>query len=83
LPFWGITNPNFDFSTGVIDMKLKEWNPALFSLNMLLGTARGQSYSEEQITAMPADIGVGDIRRLPLMGPTESSIIAGKKLVRA
>jgi predicted O-methyltransferase YrrM len=58
-------------------------HPALFSLNMLLGTARGQSYSEEQIIGMLADNDVGDIRRTPLMGPTESSIIVGKKLVRS
>ena len=56
--------------------------PALFSLNMLLGTAHGQCYSEEQITDMLSANGVGDIRRLPYRGLTESSIIVGKKLAR-
>ena len=56
--------------------------PALFSLNMLLGTAGGQSYSEEQITTMLAENGVGEIRRLPFKGPADSSIVVGKKLDR-
>jgi len=51
--------------------------PALFSLNMLLGTPEGQSYSEGQLNAMLRDNGVRDIRRLPFRGPTQSSIITG------
>jgi predicted O-methyltransferase YrrM len=51
--------------------------PALFSLNMLLGTSEGQSYSEEQITAMLADADVKEIRRLPFRGPNDSGIIVG------
>jgi len=56
--------------------------PALFSLNTLLGTDQGQTFSELQITAMLAENDVGDIRRLPLGGPTDPSILVGKKLVR-
>jgi cyclopropane fatty-acyl-phospholipid synthase-like methyltransferase len=52
--------------------------PALFSLNMLLGTDQGRSYSEEQITAMLVENGIREIRRLPFRGPTESSILIGK-----
>ena len=50
--------------------------PALFSLNMLLGTDRGQSYSEAQISDMLADAGACEIRRLPFRGPNDSGIIA-------
>ncbi len=51
--------------------------PALFSLNMLLGTSDGQSYSEKQITNMLAKAGVKEIRRLSFQGPTDSGIIIG------
>ena len=51
--------------------------PALFALNMLLGTEKGQSYSEKQIMQMLADAGVTDLRRLDYRGPTESGIITG------
>jgi hypothetical protein len=51
--------------------------PALFSLNMLLGTEEGQSYSEEQISKMLSKVGVKDIRRLSFRGPNESGIIVG------
>jgi len=51
--------------------------PALFSLNMLLGTPDGQSYSEKQITKMLAKAGVKEIRRLSFQGPTDSGIITG------
>ena len=51
--------------------------PALFSLNMLLGTESGQSYSEEQIIAMLAAAGAGDIRRIAIKSPNDSGIIVG------
>ena len=51
--------------------------PALFSLNMLLGTEEGRSYSEAQITGMLETAGVGGIRRHPFRGPTESGILTG------
>lgn len=51
--------------------------PALFSLNMLLGTARGQAYSEGQIRDMLADAGVKELRRIPFQSPNDSGIIAG------
>jgi SAM-dependent methyltransferase len=52
-------------------------NPALFSLNMLLGTAHGQSYSEQQIMDMLAHAGAKEIRRLPLQTPNDSGVILG------
>ena len=51
--------------------------PALFSLNMLIGTESGQSYSEEQITDMLAAAGARDIRRIAINTPNDSGIIAG------
>lgn len=53
--------------------------PALFSLNMLLGTPSGQAYSEQHITDMLAECGIRDIRRLSFRGPNDSGIIAGIK----
>jgi hypothetical protein len=51
--------------------------PALFSLNMLLGTESGQSYSEEQIIDMLATAGARDIRRIAINSPNDSGIIVG------
>jgi SAM-dependent methyltransferase len=51
--------------------------PALFSLNMLLGTPDGQSYSEKQIMEMLAKAGVKEIQRIPFQGPNDSGIITG------
>ena len=56
--------------------------PALFSLNMLLGTPAGQSYSEKQITDMLAKAGVKEIQRLPFQGPNDSGVIVGNKKQR-
>ena len=53
--------------------------PALFSLNMLLGTNRGQSYSEQQVFRMLKKAGITDIRRVDYEGPTQSGIITGRK----
>ncbi|MGD9334839.1 MAG: methyltransferase [Desulfobacterales bacterium] len=51
--------------------------PALFSLNMLLGTPLGRSYSEKQIEDMLSDAGVGEIRRIFFESPNDSGIISG------
>ncbi len=51
--------------------------PALFSLNMLLGTDGGRSYSESQIANMLSEAGVKDIRRIPVKTPNDSGIILG------
>jgi SAM-dependent methyltransferase len=51
--------------------------PALFSLNMLLGTSSGQSYSEAQIADMLSRAGVKDIRRTPFDSPNDSGIMLG------
>ena len=51
--------------------------PALFSLNMLLATPNGQSYSEEQIIDMLDRSGVKEIKRIPLEMPNDSGVITG------
>ncbi len=53
--------------------------PALFSLNMFLGTKQGQSYSEKQLIDMLAAQGVKDIVRLDFTGPTQSGILTGRR----
>jgi hypothetical protein len=52
-------------------------HPALFSLNMLVGTEAGQAYSEGQIGAMLEAEGVRSVHRLPFESPTGTGIIAG------
>ena len=51
--------------------------PALFSLNMLLGTEDGQAYSEKQLTDMLQKAGVKQIERFPYQGPNDSGVIMG------
>ncbi|MCU0559940.1 MAG: acetylserotonin O-methyltransferase [Desulfobacterales bacterium] len=51
--------------------------PALFSLNMLIGTPSGQAYSQKQLTEMLAAAGAREIRRIPVTSPTDSGIILG------
>lgn len=51
--------------------------PALFSLNMLLGTPSGQSYSQLQLMEMLAAAGIADAGRIPLELPNGAGIIAG------
>lgn len=51
--------------------------PALFSLNMLVGTSAGQAYAEGELCAMLAAAGLRDVRRLALELPNGAGIIAG------
>ncbi|MCD4674895.1 MAG: SAM-dependent methyltransferase [Desulfobacula sp.] len=51
--------------------------PALFAINMYLGTPKGQSYSQAQISDMFKALGVKNIKRLSFEGPTQSGILCG------
>jgi hypothetical protein len=51
--------------------------PALFSLNMLLGTPGGQAYSEEQLISMLTDAGAKDFQRIYFDSPNDSGILTG------
>jgi ubiquinone/menaquinone biosynthesis C-methylase UbiE len=42
---------------------------ALFSLNMLVNTRGGASYSEDEYAAWLREAGFGEVRRIPLPGP--------------
>ncbi len=53
--------------------------PALFSLNMLVGTEHGRSYSRAEIIAMLGRVGVVDITHHVFDLPNESSVITGIK----
>lgn len=53
-------------------------NAALFSLNMLVGTERGSSYSEEEYSSWLSEAGFGEIRHVRLPGPT--GLMVGRRL---
>lgn len=53
--------------------------PALFSLNMLLGTSDGRAYSQGELVAMMAAAGLDDVRRLPVELPNGAGILVGHK----
>lgn len=53
--------------------------PALFSLNMLVGTPEGQSYSESALTEMLAEAGMVDIQRIPFESPNDSGLLLGRR----
>ena len=55
--------------------------PALFSLNMLIGTEAGQSYSESELAAMMTDAGLSDVHRLDHGLPNGAGIMRGRKAV--
>lgn len=51
--------------------------PALFSLNMLIGTPEGQSYSEGELLDMLRRAGLTDVRRIPIALPNGAGVVAG------
>jgi len=51
--------------------------PALFSLNMLLGTENGSAYSEKQISSMFESAGFKDIGRHSFQGPNGAGLMIG------
>ena len=53
--------------------------PALFSLNMLIGTPQGQAYSEGEIKALFEAAGLHDIERLPMELPNGAGVMCGRK----
>ncbi len=53
--------------------------PALFALNMLVGTDKGQAYSEAQLREMLERCGISNIRRLDVSSPNDAGIMIGVK----
>jgi SAM-dependent methyltransferase len=52
--------------------------PALFSLNMLLGTPAGQSYSESHLKDMMTQAGATGIERIRFDSPNDSGLMTGR-----
>jgi hypothetical protein len=53
--------------------------PALFSLNMLLGTDAGRSYSQGELAAMLTEAGLTDVRRIAIDLPNGAGVMTGRK----
>ncbi|NTV50139.1 MAG: methyltransferase [Geobacteraceae bacterium] len=62
------------------DAKCGPQFPALFSLNMLLGTDAGQSYSGSELSELMAGAGLSDVRRLELELPNGAGVMTGRKV---
>jgi len=53
--------------------------PALFALNMLVGTDKGRSYSDKEITSMLERAGLTEITHHSIRTPNDSSILSAIK----
>ncbi|TVM15998.1 SAM-dependent methyltransferase [Oceanidesulfovibrio indonesiensis] len=53
--------------------------PALFSLNMLVRTQDGRSYSEAEVREMLEEAGLENVRRLDYDSPTESGVLTATR----
>nr|WP_321467421.1 methyltransferase [uncultured Desulfobulbus sp.] len=63
----------------VDDERTSPLHPALFSLNMLLGTREGQAYAEGQLAEMLNRAGLSRVERLELNLPNGAGILRGIK----
>jgi len=54
--------------------------PALFSLNMLLGTPQGKAYSEPELKELLQQAGLVEVKRLAVDLPNGAGIMAGRKI---
>ncbi|MGD9950407.1 MAG: methyltransferase [Desulfobulbus sp.] len=61
------------------DNRTKPLHPALFSLNMLLGTTSGQAYSERDLLTMLNRAGMVAVHRLPITLPNGAGVMSGIK----
>ena len=52
-------------------------HPALFSLNMLIGTPSGQAYSQGELRNMMTEAGLQDVGLLPIQLPNGAGIMTG------
>jgi SAM-dependent methyltransferase len=53
--------------------------PALFALNMLTGTDKGQAYSEAQLRKILEKNSISDVHRLDVSSPNDAGIMIGVK----
>ena len=61
------------------DTRTAPLHPALFSLNMLIGTPAGQAYAQGELAAMMHRAGLGEVRRLPIELPNGAGILAANR----
>ncbi len=61
------------------DSRDKPLFPALFSLNMLLGTPDGKAYSEGEIRDLLEAAGLEQVERLPLALPNGAGVVRARK----
>lgn len=61
------------------DDRTKPVFPALFSLNMLLGTPGGKAYSESEIVLLLQKAGLERVERLPIDLPNGAGVICGRR----
>jgi hypothetical protein len=52
--------------------------PALFSINMLLGTPKGRAYSEQELMTILEKNGAVDVERLAVKAAVTSGIVCGR-----
>jgi len=57
------------------DSRTTPLHPALFSLNMLIGTPEGQAYTQGELAAMIRQAGFDQVRRLPIELPNGAGIL--------
>ena len=63
------------------DSRTAPLHPALFSLNMLIGTPQGKAYSHGDLVAMMRQAGLEDVQRLPIELPNGAGILAAARPV--
>lgn len=57
------------------DSRTAPLHPALFALNMLIGTPQGQAYAQGELATMLRQAGLGEVRRLPIDLPNGAGIL--------
>jgi hypothetical protein len=61
------------------DHRTAPLHPALFSLNMLLGTSAGKAYAQGELSGMLEKAGLEKVKRLPITLPNGAGIMVGVK----
>ena len=59
------------------DSRTAPLHPALFSLNMLIGTPSGQAYAQGELLDMMTRAGLQDVKRLSIKLPNGAGVMAG------
>ncbi len=62
------------------DSRTAPLHPALFSLNMLIGTPQGQAYAQGELATMMRQAGFKEVQRLPIDLPNGAGILAAVRV---